>query len=553
MDGIMNTNIAHPYCGVVTHMFANEEYSIETSPVRTLLYSNLPPTTAGQSNATRQTLQEAQRHLRDVDENIRYLLAKRMMLQNYIETHRGIVSSLRQVPNEILSEVFIHALPVFPFRLSQNQAPLLFERVCKRWKDVSRSTPTLWSYISLSDYAYNIGAVERDLRYTSTCLARSGNCPLSISLDIGAIPLNSITNYLEHPALAMLTAHSERWHRLILQAPWEVVRKLEILKGRLSLLSSMNLEIRGLAEQHDATEFDVFAFSPKLRHLELSSEFYTLDVGMFSIPWKGLTSLVLSHRQTDIVWGILLDCPCLVVLEVTINTDNNAPVQDVNLQYLRSLSLTLPSSSTMLFTLVLPALVHASFMIETPDEDIEWAEPWHIHSGLDTMLSQSRCTLLQLELWDDADHLEEWDFVCCLEAVPSLHGVVLCPKLSSMLLSYALFPDGAISETFLPNLKDLVLWASGAMPNNWPHDYDLFLRSFRALTGHFRLIQSLTITMDEEALAVCEELYILVALRVLRSEGIYVNVVDDDGSVRPLITSQLEDFPLLNGRHVRRL
>ncbi|KAF7980862.1 hypothetical protein HWV62_36525 [Athelia sp. TMB] len=536
-----------PNCGVGALTVANTEFTIESSPVHALLYSNLPPSTLGQSNAARQTLQEAQNYLHDVDKNIlqisaalQRLLEKRTVLHNYVEAHKGIISSLRKVPNEILSEVFVHALPTFPFKMSENQIPLLFERVCKRWKDISRSTPALWSYISLEDHGRNIGNIDRDLKYISTCLARSGEYPLSISL-IGPTDFDPVTKYPEnrYPALVMLAAHSERWRRLTLRVPMEAARKLEMVKGRLSLLSSLDLEIYNLVEADHTTLFDAFSLAPKLRHLETSSMYFAHDVvttGVFSIPWKGLTSLVMDYRETEVIWGILLGCTSLVVLEAIIYPDHRAQVHDVKLQYLRSLSLTLPSSSTMLSTLILPALTHACFMIENLDDDFEPEEAWHVYSGLDKMLSRSRCVLLKLDLWDNANYFREWDFVECLEAVPSLHELILCPILSSLLLKYILYSSGACSgatsEMFLPNLKELVLWARDAQPNYWPHNFDLFLRSFCTFTSHSGLIQSFKLRTDEDGLAMCRKLGILETLRVLRSEGMDVKVVDRDESLR---------------------
>ncbi|KAF7980870.1 hypothetical protein HWV62_36541 [Athelia sp. TMB] len=539
----MDTSISCPNCGFGTPTVANSEYAIDKSPVRALICSNLPPATTSQLNAAQQTLQEAQRYLRDVDENIsqmdaalQRLLEKRTALQNYVEAHKGIVSSLRKVPNEILSEIFIHALPPFPFKLSKNRAPLLFERVCKRWKDISRSTPTLWSYISLRYHDCNIRNIERDLKYISTCLARSGECPLSISI-VGPTDFRLAAKYSEHPALAMLAAQSERWRRLILRLPMEVARKLEMVKGRLSLLSSLDLDIYQLANEDNTAVFDAFAYAPKLRHLEMSSVFLAQDVvanGVFATPRQGLTSLVVDYRDSKVIWGILRDCPSLVVLEAAIHTDNETPLQDVKLQYLQSLSLTLPSSSTMHSMLILPALTHAHFMILNPDADarLESAEPWHVLSGLDKMLSRSRCILLKLDLWDNESHLREFDLINCLKAIPSLQELILCPTLSSMLLKYALYSGGTISEIFLPNIQELVLSVRNAQPIHWLQAFD---RSFRALAGHSGLIRSLKIRTDEDGLEICEELGIFKILGVLKSEGMCVKVVDHDENVAVVI------------------
>ncbi|KZP14985.1 hypothetical protein FIBSPDRAFT_751003, partial [Athelia psychrophila] len=101
-------------------------------------------------NAAHKTLHSLLKDIGDVDEELsqmrvafQRLQEKRQALQDYAEAHRGFVSPLRRLPAEILSQIFIQALPAHS-NMSPHDAPLLLERVCKRWKDITRSTPTLW-------------------------------------------------------------------------------------------------------------------------------------------------------------------------------------------------------------------------------------------------------------------------------------------------------------------------------------------------------------------------------------------------------------------------
>ncbi|KAJ7802702.1 hypothetical protein B0H14DRAFT_2528285 [Mycena olivaceomarginata] len=112
--------------------------------------------------------------------------AKIMVLQRHIrllrqrlDAHKYNVLSL---PNEIISEIFIHFLPVYPLcpPLFGVFSPYALTQICRKWKEIALSTPSLWRALSI----WNIGndAVECQVEMVESWLRKSGSLPLSIQM-----------------------------------------------------------------------------------------------------------------------------------------------------------------------------------------------------------------------------------------------------------------------------------------------------------------------------------------------------------------------------------
>ena len=79
---------------------------------------------------------------------VRQLKNQRQPIQSYIKLREAIFAPVRQLPTEILLEIFLIASPSvsitaiagFPWKLGH---------VCRCWRDVVLSSPKLWSYIDL--------------------------------------------------------------------------------------------------------------------------------------------------------------------------------------------------------------------------------------------------------------------------------------------------------------------------------------------------------------------------------------------------------------------
>ncbi|OAX34341.1 hypothetical protein K503DRAFT_747560 [Rhizopogon vinicolor AM-OR11-026] len=96
---------------------------------------------------------------------------------------RGYESALSRLPVEVLCQIFVLCLPAETrhFRISSKLAPILLTRICRRWREVAVTTPSLWCRLYV-----NILSDREDWRKTTLCyglwLQWSRECPLSLAI-----------------------------------------------------------------------------------------------------------------------------------------------------------------------------------------------------------------------------------------------------------------------------------------------------------------------------------------------------------------------------------
>ncbi|KAJ7659348.1 hypothetical protein DFH06DRAFT_1195536 [Mycena polygramma] len=214
------------------------------------------------------------------------------------------------LPNEIVSEIFAHFLPVYPLcpASTGNLSTACLTQICRTWRDIALENPALWRAISLSGTAF---PADR-LAHVSEMLARSGSYPLSIQIEENPDGIN-------HPVgaeiLAAVARHRERWEHLQLclshQNP--ISRPVD---GAMPLLRRVDLE---LADRSIYINFDS---APLLRTA-------ILDIGAIrnvSLPWTQLTSLTLRLISFENCLDILRETTNLVHCELNLCYENVDPV-----------------------------------------------------------------------------------------------------------------------------------------------------------------------------------------------------------------------------------
>ncbi|KAF7970048.1 hypothetical protein HWV62_25282 [Athelia sp. TMB] len=421
---------------------ASETFQFNWSPVHNLLQNNLPPPRRFQVKSACQTIHEIQRDLAEVEEAITHmrsvfkrLLSKRMALQDYLAAHKGLISPLRRLPAETIGEIFIHALPHLPFELDGSPPPLLFQLVCRRWKEVACSTPALWACVSLNLQKH---FTNHDIAVATACLARSGQLPLTVSL--GSRGYHPMAAAGVHTALRLLMAHCERWRTVhMMYVPLDVLEQLEEVRGRLSL---KRLYLVTGGDEDSQFPIKAFSIAPELRKFVSSSGNYSdmVTSRALHLPWNTLTSLEIDKRRAREIWPILLDCSSLVDLQVMIDSGSDMTnVPPVYFPCLRTLSLTLPESSTLLSKFIAPVLQEAHFTVSGKSwQDEDRTDPWHMHSGLNALLMRAKHTLnkLALQVAEECCFGPQ-DIVPCLSFLPSSTALAFSDNINTMLLLHA--------------------------------------------------------------------------------------------------------------------
>ncbi|KAJ7845416.1 hypothetical protein B0H14DRAFT_2203316, partial [Mycena olivaceomarginata] len=132
----------------------------------------------------RQLLAPPSREIERIDHEIALLQARRLQLSAYVADHEALISPIRQLPVDIIREIFIACIPTDQNPvMSVKMAPLLLSRICSGWRTIALSTPRLWSSIHVPEPHAKLPQYVRDgcLQLMKTWLTRSGGLPLSIS------------------------------------------------------------------------------------------------------------------------------------------------------------------------------------------------------------------------------------------------------------------------------------------------------------------------------------------------------------------------------------
>jgi hypothetical protein len=151
-----------------------------------------------------------------LDAEIAKLMEQRRPLTGLLRLQRSIVSPVRCVPPEILSEIIAHAIGIYDSSISRatdstdvKSGPIwVFGRVCRHWREVIQSSPKLWSHITLFMDRTSIRALK-------TILERSFNLPLTIS-----VLMKHPVRQNQSKAINLLLDHFNRWYNVILRLPF---------------------------------------------------------------------------------------------------------------------------------------------------------------------------------------------------------------------------------------------------------------------------------------------------------------------------------------------
>ncbi|KAJ6505560.1 hypothetical protein C8R45DRAFT_1182207 [Mycena sanguinolenta] len=135
-------------------------------------------------------LAKIQAQIDEMDLVVGQLKAKRDSLKTAIDAQMALISPMRHIPDDVLREIFFACLPTAHNALVDiNEPPLLFGRICRRWRAVSYSTPMLWTSVHIpplkSDWTEHHDSTDFFPQLQPVIeqwFERGAPCPLAVSL-----------------------------------------------------------------------------------------------------------------------------------------------------------------------------------------------------------------------------------------------------------------------------------------------------------------------------------------------------------------------------------
>ncbi|KAJ6464370.1 hypothetical protein C8R45DRAFT_1219885 [Mycena sanguinolenta] len=186
------------------------------------------------------------------------------------------------LPTEIIIEIFIRVPPPYPETtwLAGPLSPTPLTQICREWRQIALSLPSLWRAINLTD---NGTPVEQRARICNLWLKRSRSCPLAIEFDAIRDRIHGLS---PTKAMALIASNLVRLEHLKLLV---LLDDFSIIEGSsMPLLHHLDLE---LASSSGVFKHVSFGELPLLRSAVLGR---TASLRA-RLPWAQLTSLAVSR------------------------------------------------------------------------------------------------------------------------------------------------------------------------------------------------------------------------------------------------------------------
>lgn len=186
------------------------------------------------------------------------LLLRRDHVKTFVEAHRALLFPIRRLPQETLSEIFIHCLPEGRHAIrSVAEAPLLLTAVSREWRRAAINTPALWNIVHVfTPIGMNLAALSRRVIGFKLWLSRAGSLPLSISLSIGREawirpdPSQHFSDDGQTMFLEALTEFNTRLQELTLTGS-----NVDDIANQMDILSSYSFPILGMLRIRSTRSF----------------------------------------------------------------------------------------------------------------------------------------------------------------------------------------------------------------------------------------------------------------------------------------------------------
>ncbi|KAG6328752.1 hypothetical protein ID866_10337 [Astraeus odoratus] len=246
------------------------------------------------------------------------------LVRRSILTHKALTSPIRQIPPEVLAEIFYHCLPVAPYVAPRDlEGPMLLTQVCRHWRAVAMSTPKLWSSITI----HLDRATQGDYRLMCDAwLGRAKSLPLAIRVlnDLDDLQSATRTTVVAWLQLLFSRSHDLWWHGPVLEGMFNKDAPDLIDKGSRDIahlpegiITPYLVHLRVTSHRGTAYSVHLPSAVPHLHTVSLQCMNHHLcSLDDISLPWFQLTELSLHFPLLDgaVLLHILSRCTSLRVL-----------------------------------------------------------------------------------------------------------------------------------------------------------------------------------------------------------------------------------------------
>ncbi|KAI3604012.1 hypothetical protein WG66_000794 [Moniliophthora roreri] len=297
-----------------------------------------------------QLLLDMEKHLKDNQSEINRLKSvilslenKRKGLKRTMSICHSLLSPVHRIPAEVLAQIFTFCCekntlkPIFVNsgiarrrrRIWVDITPAVdLSRVCSRWREVTLSTPRLWSSIGV-DFDENgwKGDGDRLMRMVQLFIARSKSSPLDLQVDFSHPDRDDIAPEFV-PALQCLIDTCSRWSTLSLIYRQGTLENpiFHCIRGHLPILK--HLAITGFVFDDDSDHaplVDLFSDCPALESLLLQPGVIHRD--KLNLPWHQIRKLSFYRTGWGPRFASLSMFPNVETLEL-LNSHGDEPVDE---------------------------------------------------------------------------------------------------------------------------------------------------------------------------------------------------------------------------------
>ncbi|KIY71654.1 hypothetical protein CYLTODRAFT_441160 [Cylindrobasidium torrendii FP15055 ss-10] len=221
-----------------------------------------------------------------IQDQLQDLEVRFLQLQRKLELRKAVLAPIRRLPPEIMLNIFA----MLPGEVSADASRAVVGRVSRRWRDLSRSSPSVWSHMTID----TTGSRPPNIVFFGQTLLLSRQAPLNITV----ICPHRDTDQLKRPLASLrkkvfdiLKVHAPRFRSLQLINP-DAVSIERVAKYRLVNLQSLTLVSTSIPENRN-NKFNITTHQP-LRYLHLDGSTVPIPAITLNIQWESLSTLTIS-------------------------------------------------------------------------------------------------------------------------------------------------------------------------------------------------------------------------------------------------------------------